>query len=206
MPRKPIIRSQTHYYHLTGRSNNKEHFYIPKERLWIHFQFSLRKLQLEHDLKIGAFVLMDNHFHLFLLSPKVGIDHIMYRFMWNLSYHIRKESGRINRIFGARYKGCLIQEESYLFNVYKYIYRNPVKAGLCNRIEDYVFSSWGQCIVETENLFFAEKWSPGELEWLNHDFDQCISDGIQSSLKKTIFLNPKSLPPSSYLTPLSNFR
>lgn len=199
MPRKPIIRSNSHYYHLTGRSNNKENFYIHKDHLWKQFNFCLRQLQLEYDLKVGAFVLMDNHFHLLLMTPKEDIDRIMFLFMWRLSQFIRKKSGRINRIFGARYKGCLIEEEEYLFNVYKYIYRNPVKAGLCQRIEDYNYSSWNTSTVEVENLFFAKKFSTGELKWLNLEFEQKRQEGIQKCLKRTIFEPPKNLKLDPFL-------
>lgn len=191
MPRKPIIRSHEYYYHLSARSNNKENFYIPKDRLWKHFTFHLRALQISHGLQVGAFVLMDNHFHILLRSPQEDIDRIMYLFMKSLSYHIRKESGRINRIFGGRYKGCLIMEESYLFNVYKYIYRNPVKAGLCDRIDEYQYSSWQNTSVETELLFFPSRRSTGELKWLNCDFEKSQNVGIQRSLKRTIFHVPR---------------
>lgn len=200
MPRKPIIRSNEHYYHITARSNNKENFYIPRERLWTHFNYLLRELQGKFKLKVGAFVLMDNHFHLLILTPEEDVDKVMYSFMWHLSFHIRKESGRINRIFGSRYKGCVIKDEAHLFNVYKYIYRNPVRAGLCKRIENYPFSSWKRNVVETENLFFSDKWSAGELKWLNEEFEKQQSMGIQRALKKSIFQVNKSwtLPQNKY--------
>jgi putative transposase len=144
---------------------------------------------------VAGFVLMDNHYHLLVLSPHENIDRIMYFFMKRLSFQIRKESGRINRIFGARYKGCLIKDETYLFNVYKYIYRNPVKAGLCDRIEEYPYSSWKESFVQIETLFFPVKKSLGELRWLNCDFEKSQSEGIQRSLKRTVFEVPQTWQP-----------
>ncbi len=187
MPRKPIIRSNEHYYHLTGRSNNKEHFFLSKESVWRIMTFQLRLLQIEYGLKIAAFVLMDNHFHLLLLTPSEDIDRVMYFFMKRVTLRIQKESGRINKIFGGRYRGCLIRDESYLFNAYKYIYRNPIRAGLSERIEQYQFSSWKSLYIETEILFFKNKWSEAELKWLNRDFSQAQATGIKFSLRKSQF-------------------
>ncbi len=199
MPRKPLIRTREHYYHITARSNNKEDFYLPKDRLWLQFLFLLRSLQIEYDLKIGAFVLMDNHFHLLMMSPQEDIDRVMYFLMKKLSLFIRRDSKRVNRVFGGRYKGFLIMEETYLFNVYKYIYRHPVKAGLCARVEDYAYSSWHQSKVETKLLFFPEKRTSAELSWLNCDFEKSQSEGLKRSLKKSIFQIPLEWKPESII-------
>ncbi len=61
----------------------------------------LRLLQKEYDLKISAFVLMDNHFHLLALTPKESIDRVMYFFMKNVTKKMQKRTGRINKIFGG---------------------------------------------------------------------------------------------------------
>ncbi|MFL5783104.1 MAG: transposase [Bacteriovoracaceae bacterium] len=122
-----------------------------------------------------------------MMTPHEDVDRIMYFFMKKITVSIQKYTGRINRVFGGRYKGCLIQDENYLFNVYKYIYRNPVRAGLCQRIEDYRYSSWKKDSFEIENLFFSQKWSSGELKWLNEDFEKELSNKIKFSLHKTVF-------------------
>lgn len=104
MPRKPIIRSNEHYYHLVGRSNNKEFFDLPLVEVWQILSGQLGKLQKQFDLKIAAFVLMSNHFHLILLTPVEDIDWVMFYFMKDTTKIINKKSGRINRIYGSRYK------------------------------------------------------------------------------------------------------
>lgn len=71
MPRKAIVRSDSNYYHITARSNNREYFYLPIDEVWSIMVTELRTLQREHSLRIPAFVLMNNHFHLLVLSPKL---------------------------------------------------------------------------------------------------------------------------------------
>lgn len=149
----------------------------------------LHLLQLENDLKIPAFVLMRNHFHLMLLSPSENIDRVMYFFMKDVTKKIQKDSGRINKIFGGRYKGCLISDENYLLNAYKYIYRNPVAAGASERAENYQFSTLYylernvDLSVKLEPLFEKANY----LEWINHDFEKDDAERMRWGLSRSVF-------------------
>lgn len=56
MPRKPIERSKTNYYHITARSNNKEFFYLPIVNVWDIMTRKLGQLQREFCIRIPCFV------------------------------------------------------------------------------------------------------------------------------------------------------
>lgn len=187
MPRKPIIRSNKNFYHLTGRSNNRENFYLHMDLVWRFMIDELKLLQEEFDVKIAAFVLMDNHFHLILLTPKENIDRIMYFFMKRVTIDIQKYSGRINKVFGGRYRGCLVLDQNYLFNVYKYVYRNPIRAGLCDKVQDYRYSTWRETKLKIESPLYSQKKSVGELKWLNDEFNPKEAERIKFSLHKTVY-------------------
>lgn len=189
MPRLPIIRSNQHYYHLIARTNNKEPFGVNLNQVWGSTTKILSQLQKEFDLKIGAFVLMNNHFHLLLLTPREDIDRVMYFFMKKLTASLQRKSGRINRIFGGRYKGCVIENERYLQNVYKYIYRNPVAAGLCPKAEDYEFSTLNMRTSRSNPLVISDLFICGTplLEWINCSYSEDEIESIRSGLKKTVF-------------------
>lgn len=196
MPRKAITRSRDHYYHITARSNNRENFFLPTEIVWRLSIEKLEKLQRKFGIKVGAFVLMDNHFHLLVLTPNEEIDIVMYFLMKELTLDIQKFSGRINRIFGGRYKGSIITNYGYLMNVYKYIYRNPVEAGICKCVDDYVFSTlnlrnFSHHSLKLEpiitNLSFIDFQRVNELEWLNNKFKNAEAESIRTGLRKTIF-------------------
>ena len=193
MPRKSIIRSNEHYYHLTGRSNNKDFFELPLEDVWQILCDLLGKLQKQFDLKIAAFVLMNNHFHLLMLTPEEDIDWVMFYFMKDSTKIINKHAGRINRVYGSRYRGCLIDNQQYLLSAYKYIYQNPVRAGLTERAQDYKFST-----LNTSNFlpFKIEEIVPLTLQshnkvlesrWINESFTADENSSILSGLSKPKF-------------------
>ncbi len=188
MPRKPTVRSTEHFYHITARSNNKENFYLPIEEVWRILTTKLGELQKKHQLQIGAFVLMNNHFHLLVLSPKDDIDRIMYFLMKESTIRIQKETGRINKIFGGRYKGSIIEHYHYLLNVYKYIYRNPIAAGIIDRAENYQYSSLHIKLFKKSLAFELHDilLEPG-LDWINQSFKENEAKSIKSGLQKTVF-------------------
>ncbi len=202
MPRKPIERSHENYYHITARSNNKEFFYLSTLNVWDIMTEKLAKLQSAHQIKIGAFVLMSNHFHLLILTPIEDIDRIMYFFMKEVTLDIQKCAGRINKIFGGRYKGSMITGHDHLINVYKYIYRNPVEVGLADRAELYLHSTLFyknhphvRCSFNLETILFPHTFDSydglDELTWLNQKYEKCEADSVSRGLQKTIFAYEK---------------
>lgn len=140
MPRKNLIRTNLHPYHITTRSNNKEWFYIPIQDVWKFCEELIKEGEIEFNVKIEAFVLMNNHYHLCLYTPDENLDRFMRFFNKGLSEKISRQAGRINRIFGAPYKWTLIKNERYFYNVLRYIYQNPLRAGIMRRCEDYPYS------------------------------------------------------------------
>lgn len=188
MARKPIIRSCEHFYHITARSNNKENFYLPLNKVWQIFIRKLNELQIEFNVQIGGFVLMNNHFHLLIMSPEEDIDRIMYFLMKDSTLRIQKQSGRINRIFGGRYKGSIIENHQYLLNVYKYVYRNPVAAGICEKAESYEYSSLHYLIYKKNLPFklYEILLTPG-LNWINQSFKDEEARSIKWGLSRTKF-------------------
>jgi len=141
MARKRLIRTSEFPYHVTIRSNNKDWFDIPMDVLWSISQQALARAAFKYPVKIEAFVLMNNHYHLLLYTPNSDLDVFMHILNSSLSKGIRSRTGRINRVFGDRYKWSLIQTDRYYRNVVRYIFQNPVRAGLTKKCEDYKFST-----------------------------------------------------------------
>ena len=95
MPRKPIERSNSNYYHITARSNNRDFWYLSTLEVWDIFCEEIIHLKRKFNLNIAAFVLMDNHFHLLVRSPEEDIYWVMYFFMKDTTLEMQSRSGRI---------------------------------------------------------------------------------------------------------------
>jgi len=194
MPRIPLIRTNSHPYHVTIRCNNREWFDLPLKQVWEICLSSLKKSYAKFPVKVHVFLLMGNHYHLLLTTPESNLDLFMGRFNSELSKRIRGITGRINRVFGGRYKWSLIKDDRHFRNVLKYIYLNPVRAKIVGHPENYPFSSlfylkrkW-TFIIPLHDTYFGE--FDKFLEWINQFYRQEENVALKQALRKNEFKIP----------------
>lgn len=191
MPRRPLIRNAIYPYHVTIRCNNKEWFDLPMKVVWDICLRAMRVANHKHPVKIRAFVLMQNHYHLIIRTPNCDLDKFMYEFNKGISKRIRKRNGRINRIFGDRYKWTLINSLEYFNNALKYVYRNPIKSGSAIKAEDYPFSSLyyikykNNLSIDFEAPYFGDL--DRYLEFVNESFSLQYEESLSYGLSRPIF-------------------
>jgi len=203
MARKPLFKTDRFPYHLTVRSNNKEWFYIPIEDVWKILLEIISRDAVKGDLRVHALVLMSNHLHLIASSANGSVDVPMRYLLREVCRKINQQAGRINHVFGGPYRWSVISNTSYFLHCLKYVYRNPVTAGICERVEDYPFSSVN-AHHHPELLPFTLypwKWSGDWLKWgdfqviknwLNDPYSETIQEHLQKALKHRFFSIPKS--------------
>ncbi len=196
MPRKTLNESDEYPYHITNRSNNKEFFYLPLPILWPIILDKIRYLDKHLHIRSHAFVLMSNHYHWILSTPDKNLSKAMTYFHREVSRCANRQAGRINHFFGGRYKWCSIHNEDYYWNAVKYVFRNPVKAELCTRVECYEFSSLTlDSTPEPFKMcnFFddAETSIALDLEWLNESFSSEMDEALRKALRRREFQLPK---------------
>jgi REP element-mobilizing transposase RayT len=93
------------------------------------------------DFQLLAFVIMDNHFHLLIKTNKAPISTIMFNLDNVLSKFLNRVLNRTGHVFQGRY-GCeLVESDAYLIWLLRYIHRNPVRAKICENVEQYRWSS-----------------------------------------------------------------
>ena len=184
MPRKPLIRVDNRPYHVTIRSNNKEWFDLPMKLVWKICIDALRQASFKYPVKIDSFVLMSNHYHLLLYTPNADIDKFMSVLNSTISREIRSYTGRINRIFGDRYRWKLINCDQYYQNVIRYVFQNPIKAKITKRCEDYLYSTLYYQLKNIEIGFTLPTKFIGSrfIEFINDDFESSeISKALRVS-------------------------
>ncbi|MBY0314723.1 MAG: hypothetical protein K2Q26_04345 [Bdellovibrionales bacterium] len=128
-----------------------------------------------YQLRIHAFVLMSNHFHLVLTAPEGNLSDALLYFLRETSKEITRLTGRINQTYGARNYKTHLSSYHYFINTYKYIYQNPLRAGICDHVENYPYSTLaGLCgnkkliipLME-DTLLFEPNFRDDTLKWLN---------------------------------------
>ncbi len=203
--RRQVPISNEFPYHVSGRTPNREFFKLPMDETWQIMEEYLYLTKKIYDLRIHAFVLMSNHYHLMCSTPYLNIGPAMNYFNGENSRAMNLISGRTNQNWGRRYHKTLVNSYHYYMNVYKYIYRNPVRAGLCMTVEDYKYSTLsGLCgktqliiPVEEDTILFDPYFTTKNLKWLNTP--SCPQDelAVKNALRKNMFKLPTD-PISGY--------
>lgn len=175
MPRKKTILQSIYPYHVTARCINKEWFRLNIGSIWSIFSDYLFILKFHFQFEIHSFVLMNNHFHLIVQTPLGNLSEGMNYFLRETSKEISFQSKRINQTFGGPYCWTLLQSHCYFLNTYKYVYRNPVEAGLSKHCEMYPYSTLAGLLgyqkmnipLAEDTLLFTPQFNPTALYWLN---------------------------------------
>jgi putative transposase len=93
-------------------------------------------------MRLLAYCLMPNHFHLVLWPEKDGA--LSDYMMWLLTAHVRRYHRHYHssgHVWQGRFRAFPIQEDDHLLSVWRYAERNPLRAGLVERAEDWRWSS-----------------------------------------------------------------
>ncbi|MCC7442080.1 MAG: transposase [Bdellovibrionales bacterium] len=204
MPRKPLIRSTVAAYHVTARVNNREAFPCALDQAWRELTHQCFEVTVLFEAKIHAFVMMPNHIHMLISTPREDLGSIMQHFMRSATRMVNRISNRSGHLFGSRYHWTLIDSPIYFAHALKYVYRNPVRAGLCTTVEGYPYSTlWG--LMGNGVLPFPlfqpygnhlNAWVPEDpcllTHWLNRPFASEGDEGtIRRALRKHTFALPK---------------
>jgi REP element-mobilizing transposase RayT len=204
MPRKNLIRSKIHPYHVTVRCNNREIFHCDLDFVWKIFNQEFVKILENYHPRIHAFVLMPNHFHLLISTPDQDLGVIMQNLISPITKILNFKASRSGRVFGARYHWSLIDSENYYDCALKYIYRNPIKAGLCKTALEYPFSTYRSHFgheklpFSIEPAFEFKSIIPNEQKddfnnWINQPFSSEHEKAIKFAFGKSTFSPPRNL-------------
>ena len=130
-------------YHVINRANSRAQiFSTPQE--YAHFESLLLEGVELIGMRLLAFCIMPNHWHLVLYPRKDGD---MSEFMrWVTTTHVRQRRTRTKTVgnghlYQGSYKSFPIEEDKHLHDVIRYVEQNPLRAKLVTRAQDWQWSS-----------------------------------------------------------------
>jgi len=161
MARQLRIEYEGAFYHITSRGNLKSRiFWDNKDRK--QFKNILKRTKDRYGYYLHAYVFMDNHYHLLIETPHANIKQIMQNINTSYTVYVNIKHKRRGHLFQGRYKSFIVDKESYLLELGRYIHLNPVRAGMVQKADDYRWSSYKEyinrrgrnTITETEDTLF----------------------------------------------------
>jgi putative transposase len=143
MARKKRIAPAGYAQHVIQRGNNRAACFACEADFaaYVHW---LKLFSQRYQVSIHAWVFMTNHVHLLCTPEKenCGISTMMQSLGRMYVRYFNKKYGRTGTLWEGRFKSSVVDTDSYLITLYRYIELNPVRAGMVSAPADYKWSSY----------------------------------------------------------------
>jgi len=139
MARKPRIHLPGGLYHVIFRGNGGQPVLLSDADRY-RFYLLLQEGTCRFGYRVHAFCLMTNHIHLALQAGDIPLSRGMQNLSFRYTRWINWRENRAGHLFQGRFKAVLVDGDSYLLELVRYIHLNPVRAGMVKVPEDYPWS------------------------------------------------------------------
>ncbi len=141
-----MIESLSPYVHYYNRGVNKESIFFDNSQYEYLIRTFYRFLP-PYKLELIAYCLMPNHYHILLKhdDPLEG-SRFIQRVFNAYTQAVNRQVTRVGTLFQGNVKKRFVEDDEYLMDVISYIHLNPVKSGLCEKPEEWLFSDYTEWI------------------------------------------------------------
>jgi REP element-mobilizing transposase RayT len=169
------------YHHVMNRGINVEKIFND-DNLKSVFLKMLKEKSKKLRIRLFAYCIMDNHFHLVLENSSGRMSDFFRQLNGKFAMYYRKKEGGRGYVFQDRFKSTLIENDSYLITSILYMLLSPVRAGLVEKYDEYKWSSINEYfrqerseLIDSDfvNLLFGN----------NKNLNQQVISNIDMSLK-----------------------
>src|SRR5690625_3442582 len=169
-------------YHVTSRGDRREDIYADDmdREAWLEV---LTQVCDRFNWCCHAYCLMSNHYHVVVETPEKNLSRGMRQLNGVYTQRFNRRHGRVGHVFQGRYKAILVDKDSYLLELARYVVLNPVRANMVSDVGDWPWSSYKAMTGRSK----APAWL--ETDWLLGQFDgnrptaiHCYIDFIRAGI------------------------
>jgi putative transposase len=128
-------------YHVTSRGDGREAIYLSDDDrvAWLE---TFAAVCSRFNWVCHAYCLMSNHYHLIVETPDANLSIGMRQLNGVYTQRFNRTHTRVGHVFQGRYKAILVDKESYLLELSRYVVLNPLRAKMVRKLESYPWSSY----------------------------------------------------------------
>lgn len=127
-------------YHITSRGNAKQPIFRDDADREAFLRILAGTIE-QFKWELFAYCLMGNHYHLLLATPQPNLSRGMRQLNGLYTQRFNRRHGRVGHLFQGRFAAILVERETYLLELVRYVALNPVRAGIVSVPEDWRWSS-----------------------------------------------------------------
>lgn len=128
-------------YHVTSRGDGQDDIYLDDADREAFLEV-LSEVCGRFNWIVHAYCLMTNHYHLLIETPDANLSQGMRQLNGVYTQFFNRQHARVGHVFQGRYKAILVQKESYLLELARYIVLNPVRAQMVRTAKEWPWSSY----------------------------------------------------------------
>jgi putative transposase len=145
-------------YHVTSRGDGQKDIYLDDQDRK-DFLSVLASVCMRFNWTVHAYCLMSNHYHLLLETPDSNLSQGMRQLNGVYTQHFNRTHERVGHVFQGRYKAIIVQKDSYLLELSRYIVLNPVRARMVRSVKDWPWSSYrASCGMTASPEWLSTDW------------------------------------------------
>lgn len=157
MPRKPRIHFPGAVYHVMLRGNDGDKIFFQDTDIYRFYLFLQESIE-QFGYRIHGFCCMPNHTHLVIQVGKVPLSRIIQNISQRYTRWVNSTRKRTGHLFQGRYKAILVDADSYLLQLVKYVHRNPVRAQMVAHPGDYPWSGHRAFLGQEKLPWLTTDW------------------------------------------------
>ena len=142
-------------YHITSRGNERRDIFLD-EKDREKFLETVADYHDRYGILLHCYMLMDNHYHLAMETPLGNLVKVMHGLNSSYTGYFNRKYSRSGHLFQGRYKAILIDKDSYLLELTRYVHLNPVHAGIVESPEKHIWSSYPGYISNSKRVEWVE--------------------------------------------------
>jgi len=203
MSRAPRIEFAGALYHVLTRGDRREAIFVDdKDRL--KFLEYLEEGAARYGVLVHCYVLMGNHFHLVVTTPKANLSNWMHQLKTAYTVYFNRRHGMVGHLFQGRFKSIVVEAESYLLQLSRYLHLNPVGRAASvegtleerrERLRNYTWSSYrgyaglgkpkpfidARAIEGVFKSFTGQEWNPIQYRrWVEEGLVKELDDPFEA--------------------------
>jgi len=145
-------------YHVTSRGNARQAIFMDDEDRG-RFLDVLSIVVDRFNWLCHAYCFMENHYHLLIETLKGNLSKGMRELNGVYTQRFNQRYRRVGHLFQGRYKAILVEKDSHLMSLCRYVVLNPVRVGLVRKPEQWRWSSYGATVGRVRKpAFLTMDW------------------------------------------------
>jgi len=188
-------------YHVTSRGDRCEVIFEDDQDRQIFLQ-TLEQVITQFNWLCYAWCLMDNHYHLLIQTPDGNLSKGMRQLNGVYTQASNRRHQRVGHLFQGRFKAILVDSDTYLLELSRYVVLNPVRAGMVKKPVDWAWSSYRASVGQEPDpawlaadgllAMFAKRRATAQQRYAEFVAEGIKAESPWNKLKSQVFLGDEA--------------